>query len=105
MANPNTLYWTGPDKMTDGSAFTSAEYAGFEIEVSQGGSATVIAVPAAWKADHAYSLPLRDLPLGVGPATVRMRTLSVGYGSSDWTNPVSFTLRGPPLPPQNVRVA
>lgn len=103
MANPTKIAWTGPTKNVDGSNFTAEQYAGFEAVVTGPGGATQFVLPSAWSPTNEYELPMADLGVGYGTSSVKLRTLAVGGLASDWTAPVSFTLRGPPLPPLNLR--
>lgn len=102
MANPKELLWTGPSKNIDGSAFTSDQYGGFEIEVD---GKPAVAVSNAWATDYQYRMDLALLELGYGDHSVRMRTVAKGGLVSDWTPALTFRIAPAPLAPTNLRVA
>jgi len=91
MANPKHLRWAHDGKNTDGSAFGSAEFGGWEIEVN---GEPNFSVPAGWETDGQYEVELASIDAfqASGTYTVRMRVVGKNGIASVWSNPTTFVI-------------
>lgn len=91
MANPTRLRWNHDHLNTDGSAFTAAQFAGYEVEINGEGA---VSVPAGYDADGQYELPLANLAAvqETGTYSMRLRVVNNAGNPSGWSNPVSFAM-------------
>jgi hypothetical protein len=103
------LSWVGPTTYTDGSAFGSADYAGYEIQVN--GEAAV-ALPLAFNPTNQYVFDVSTLasvqaePGAIRQFTVALRTVARNGQVSDWSQSVQFSLDlRVPNPPTSLAVA
>jgi hypothetical protein len=104
MANPTVLRWNGPTTYTDGSAFGSADLAGFEIQV-QGKPA--VAVDLEFSSNNQYSFDIKDLGLVPGTYQVTVSTVAKNGRKSNPSPVASFTLvdERVPNPPTSLQAA
>lgn len=96
--NPTVLSWQHSNKNTDGSAFTSAQYAGTDVSVD-GGAAVALTVPYA--ADGHYQIPVTAIgALGTGTHTFAVDVKHVNGNKSAFSAPFAFDVdtRVPEVP-------
>lgn len=88
------IQWVAPTSRVDGSAYSAAQHAGYELGVSDPantteGFAPFVSVPAAY---NATEWPLDNLNIGE-PDTyeVALRTVDTSGLTSAWSSPIVFT--------------
>lgn len=96
------LTWVQPLLNDDGSAFDTAQFAGFDIAID--GTMPNVSVPIAWNDAGTYELPLSGLGLGDGQHSWQIRTKAVNGQSSDFVVGPTFSTARTPLPPKNLAV-
>lgn len=103
MANPQNITWTGPTTYVDGRPYGQSDHGGYELEIN---GFPAIAVPTAWSASNAYTLPIAGLPnIKQGDNAIRMRTVAANGQASDYTNVVTFRYLSIPLAPTALAAA
>lgn len=106
MINPKTLSWTAPTTNVDGSPITGTlEY---EVGVKAGTTFEPTAViPGQLQPDERYQAPIGELALPKGDHTIALRTFTKEQPGvkSDWSESVTFSIAGVPMPPLELRVA
>lgn len=106
MINPKTLSWAAPTTNMDGSPITGTlEY---ELGVKAGDTfEPALVVPGQLQTDGNYQALVGQLSLGKGDHTIALRTFTKEQPGvkSSWSEPVTFTLAGVPMPPLDLRVA
>jgi hypothetical protein len=108
MANPSILRWLGPTTFTDGSPYTEADHAGFEVQIDKNGVPGIgaVAIPVGWSTNGSYEFPLATVVEGSGSYQVRMRTVSKNGNVSNWSSGVTFVIDDRvPNPPTSLQVA
>lgn len=87
MANPTKLNWTNPTTRVDGTPYTQADNAGYEIRLD-GGSAVSIPLAFGTQFDLASLASYQSLPFG--NHTVEIRAVSKGGLSSAFSQAATF---------------
>lgn len=90
--------WKQPATMNDGSPFTAAQFAGWELIID---GKPAIAVPLTWNGnpDTEYSFDLSELQLTEAAHKLTMRTLEKDGDVSAMSPEVTFIYKRAPLPP------
>jgi hypothetical protein len=95
------LTWTQPAKYTDGSAFGSQNFAGYELAID--GKAAV-AIPVQWTDSRNFSFDLLQLQLTLGKHTVQLRAVDKTGRKSAFSTPVPFEIGPLPMSPEDLTV-
>lgn len=96
-------YWKQPATMNDGSPFTAAMFAGWELVVD---GKPAIAIPLVWDGDpqKEYSFDLSELQLTEASHTAYIRTVEKDGDVSAPSPTVTFGYKKGPTPPLGLRV-
>jgi hypothetical protein len=89
MLNPKNLNWQQSGKNTDGSDFTSDQYAGTELALD---GEPVASIPVQYATDGKYSFPVASLPapLANGTHTFAVDVVAANGNKSALSDPGSF---------------
>lgn len=89
MINPKTISFTHTAAFTDGSAFTAADFAGYELSLND---QPAVSLPIAWASAGLATFDLKSLALPTGAYSARVRTVAKNGAMSDYSNAALFAV-------------
>lgn len=100
--NPHVFSWTNPTEYTDGSAYTQADNAGYQLILD---GAPAVGIPLAWGTSFDASTLAAYQALKRGSHTAALQVVDTAGEASAPSNSVTFQIEVPPNPPTNLAIA
>lgn len=103
MANPHVLTWTNPTARVDGSAYTQAQNAGYQLAFD--GAAAAVSIPLAWGTTFDMATLAAYQALTPGSHSVTLAVVDTNGEASAPSGAVTFSLIAAPNPPTGLKVS